>query len=125
MEAKIRESVERVRSLGVRIATHRFGVRHRGYWEASDTGEDKCCCPLGAVLLCSKATLSVVHGPAVQEALGVNEDWVSGFLLAFDGTTREWQSKLGNDANAGFELGVQLRQEFLSKSANKENKHAW
>ena len=116
VEAKIRESVERVRRDGVKIVTHRFGVMWRGGWKTSSRStEESCCCPLGAVLLCTGQTKSAAHGVAAQEALGVTEDWVGGFLLAFDGTTREEQGRLGSDANSGFALGVQLRQEFLNQ----------
>lgn len=113
MEAKIRENVERVRSLGFSIVTRRFGVQRRGYWTASDQWEKKCCCPLGAVLICAKTTRSSFPCPAVKEALGVDDGWIGGFLLAFDGTTREEQDQLEGDVNSGFALGVQLRQEFL------------
>lgn len=120
VEAKIRESVDQVRHHGVSIVSHRFGVRYRGHWETSDEGMERCCCPLGAVLLCSSPTVSRAHGVAAQETLGVSEDWVGGFLLAFDGATREEQGELRSDSNAGFALGAQLRQEFLGQ---KEKAH--
>lgn len=116
VEAKIRESVDQVRRAGVRIVSNRYGVRYTGGWRPVD-GEDEgaCCCPLGAVLLCTDRTKSLFHGQAVMDTLGVTHGWLEGFLAAFDGAPAEERADAHGDAYTGFDMGMRMRVEFINR----------
>lgn len=114
MEAKIRESVDRVRREGVRIIDKRWGVVRGRSWEAHDIGDGPCCCPLGAVVICSPEATSYVLDTALRQVLDVSAEWMDGFFTAFDGAVRSDMEFTSHDQSVGFALGAQLRHDYIT-----------
>jgi hypothetical protein len=123
-EAKIRQSVEKVRRDGVRITSGRWGVARKGSrWKTVERGPNACCCPLGAAILCEQPSASDPcdqYSRAVQKITGASEFWVSGFLVGFDGGMEE--HRFTGDMKDGFLLGKTLRGEYIT-SQNKGEPH--
>ena len=77
--------------------------------------QDKICCPLAAVVICSKleAPDSMKHNPFfyVIREFGVDVDWINSFNIGFDNLhIKYWRNC---DAHA---LGVKMRYRYAGQS---------
>ena len=84
------------------------------------------CCALSAAFFAAKRRFPGTAAIAAKDEIfvwvsmefGANEDEVHSFLFGFDGYREPWVALQNNRAFEAFNLGKELRNRYLGKSAN-------
>lgn len=100
---------------GIKTATEKLGVKlvneEWGTQSMDDHKKWDCACALGCMLVANDLPMDAedtdFNEATAADFLGVNKEWVEGFIYGFDAS--EKMSKHPDDA---FQLGVELRQTF-------------
>lgn len=126
-EAIIKDAVRRAKKKGLSLITGTYGVRvfasgkKKGKWG----NEGTCLCPLGCVLVGTKANLAK-FGKQILNASGDQlgdaakllkkpTEFAFGFTAGFDGLglLSQRQTERARDQKSGYRMGARLRRELL------------
>jgi hypothetical protein len=99
---------------GIKYATEKLGVKlvaeEWGSTKGNDPNKFGCACALGCMILAKEKNLSeedAEHNEKVAEdLLGVDNQWVTGFITGFDGGVLHEGSK------EAYQIGKEIRNEF-------------
>ena len=121
VEKKIREAIASAQESGIKIICGEWGVvniidgHDTMYWGfLPGTDSQKCCCPMGAVLLNVACGMSDFEPEAAAaNRLGVTTEWVEAFVIGFDGRSPAEGPEFNPKDPSGHAAGVKLRAELL------------
>lgn len=108
---------------GIKYATEKLGVKlvteEWGSTKSNVPDKFDCACALGCMILAKDGNLSeddTDHNERVAaDLLGVDNDWVTGFISGFDGGT------LDDGSAEAYEIGKQIRNEFVVPESDEDD----